>query len=159
MLWLDEQNFPSLIQSHHSLPSWLKTAGVAKLAALQCGIRKFKIKTMYNVKIILINSGTCRHAKLHVLKKHPATETIFKKAIRRCESKAVYYVPKERHQMLISHPNEFWVTVFDRQLAQGHCQSAGCWPAEPPGCGWRNSVHQRNQTLGEKIKPTETSLV
>lgn len=79
--------------------------------------------------------------KLHALKKHPARETIFKKAIRRCESEAVCYVSKERHQMLVFHPDEFRVTIFDRQLAQGHCQSAGCRPAEPPGCGRRNSVH------------------
>lgn len=142
-----------------SLPSWLTTAGVAKLAASQCGIRKFKIKNIYNIKIILINSGKRRRVKLHVLKKHPARETIFKKAIRRCECKAVYYVSKERHQMLIFHPNELWVTVSDRQLAQGHCQSAGRRPAEPPRHERWHLVHQRDQTLGEKTELPKAMLV
>lgn len=54
--------------------------------------------------------------------------------------------------MLIFHPTEFRVPVFDRHLAQGHCQSAGSWPAQPPG-------HQRDQTLGEKIELAATTLV
>ena len=156
-----QRKFPHLCDpvATDSLPSWLTTAGVAKLAVSQCGIRKFKIKNIYNTKIILINSGKCRRVKLHAVKKHPARETIFKKAIRRCESKAVYYVSKERHQMLIFHPSEFWVTVSDRQLAQGHCQSAGYRPAEPRGCGQWNSVHQRDQTLREETELAETTLL
>lgn len=59
-----------------------------------------------------------------MLKKHPARETIFKKAIRRCESKAIMFL-KRGTKCLFFPSDELWVTISDRQLAQGHCESVG----------------------------------